>query len=73
MTPADISKPHAFDRHSHLINFWFVLFSITMPALPNLIGNSSNNTLNQSEEKLDYKTMVVFSFLFAKFIHKFLK
>ncbi len=55
-TPPEISKPHAFDRHLHLINFWFDLFSNQMPTLPNLTGLSNVN--HQIEERLDYKTMV---------------
>ena len=54
-TPADVTQPHAFDRHIHLINFWYELFSSITPSLPNLSGRSVKTP---SDSRLDYKTMV---------------
>ena len=55
-TPIDVNQPHPFDRHTHLINFWYALFSSAAPTLPNLSGRSVKTP--PSESRLDYKTMV---------------
>ena len=59
-TPADATQPHAFDRHNHLVNFWYDLFSSATPSLPNLSGRSVKTP--PSESRLEYKTMVVFKY-----------
>ena len=56
-TPGDISKPHSFDRHISLVNFWFDLFSIPVPVQITHNQDSLTSTI-QTEEKLDYKNMV---------------
>ena len=47
-TPADPSQPHSFDRYGHLFKFWFELFSTNLAPTSHV----------QSDDKLDYKTMV---------------
>jgi hypothetical protein len=58
MTPPEPTQPHAYDRHINLINFWFDLFSSPTPTLPNLTGTTLLST--QSEDRLDYKTMLLY-------------
>ncbi len=60
----DIKQPHAFDRHSHLIAFWFELFSAPVSLLPNLTGKMRPR---KSESKIDYKKMVGFQSSFRLF------
>jgi hypothetical protein len=62
-TPPDPMKPHSFDRHMHLINFWFDLFSVAMPSLPNLTGQTKTEI---DDNQLDYKTMVCLISFFSR-------
>jgi hypothetical protein len=52
-TPDDIKQPHSFDRHHHLIEFWFDLFAT---GLPNLDYQQKVII----EKKLDYKNMLFY-------------
>lgn len=56
MTPEEPTHPHMFDRHFHLTNFWFDLFSTKTPTLPNFTGK--NNA--PPEDRLDYKNMLMY-------------
>lgn len=44
----------------HLINFWFDLFSSKTPTLPNLTGQTSSKKQQEPEDRLDYKTMLLY-------------
>lgn len=69
-TPIERTQPHSFDRHMHLINFWFELFSSSAPTLPNLLLGeaSTTNSSSQNEDRLYYKNMVNF-FKFSEMLY----
>ena len=56
-TPFDIAEPHSFDRHTHLIDFWFDVFATSVPV--NVQNGQNLKATVQTEEKLDYKNMLL--------------
>jgi hypothetical protein len=58
-TPVDITKPHSYDRHANLLTFWFNLFALNVPTLPDLTGKGSS-IAGPIVQKLDYKSMLLY-------------
>ncbi|CAM5999971.1 unnamed protein product, partial [Sphagnum balticum] len=58
-TPVDITKPHSYDRHANLVTFWFSLFAVNVPTLPDLTGQKSS-IAGPVVQKLDYKSMLLY-------------
>lgn len=57
-TPADIKQPHSYDRHHHLISFWFDVFATAVPAGLRSESGGMRSTVDTTM-RLDYKHMLL--------------